>query len=102
MSCEFLITDDDLNYVKDSLSQAALYEQMAEECSELSHALLKAARIIRNENPTPVSIKEAMYDVEEEYNDVELVANILSIRPNYSIQAFKLRRWINRINQSGV
>ena len=97
MACEFLIDNEKLNYIKDNMSDASLYEQMAEECVELSHALLKAARILRNENPTPTKWKEALSNVEEEYTDVDLVATLLKIHPNYSTQAYKLDRWIFRI-----
>lgn len=48
----------------------AMYESLAEECAELAKAALKAARVIRGENPTPVSFTEAEQQVLEEFTDV--------------------------------
>lgn len=44
----------------EEIGEAAMLEQLAEECTELAKAALKMARIIRKENPTPVTEKEAM------------------------------------------
>lgn len=45
----------------EKIGAPAMCEQAAEECTELAKAFLKLARIIRNENPTPVTMEEAMY-----------------------------------------
>ena len=37
----------------EEIGEAAMLEQLAEECTELAKAALKMARIIRKENPTP-------------------------------------------------
>lgn len=50
----------------------ALLEQTAEECSELAHACLKAARKMRNENPTPKSVDDILAELTEEIADVQL------------------------------
>ena len=42
------------------LTKAAVLEQMSEEAAELAQAALKYARILRGENPTPVTEREAM------------------------------------------
>ena len=44
--------------VRRLVPEPALYEQMAEECSELSKALLKKARKLRAENQTPLGYSE--------------------------------------------
>ena len=43
----------------EKIGEPAMLEQLAEEAAELSHAALKLARIIRGENPTPVTEVEA-------------------------------------------
>lgn len=58
----------------DLVGEPATLEQLAEECAELGKAALKVARIIRNENPTPVTIKEADASLLEEWTDVYQVA----------------------------
>lgn len=42
------------------IGEAALLEQLAEECAELAHVALKMARIIRGENPTPKTLDETL------------------------------------------
>ena len=39
----------------EEIGEAAMLEQLAEECTELAKAALKMARIIRKENPSPIS-----------------------------------------------
>ena len=83
--------------IRKKVSEAALYEQLAEECVELAHAALKLARIKRGENPTPVSVEEAMSAVLEEYTDLRLVAYVLEML--WDVEAFeqKLLRWCKRL-----
>ena len=52
-------------HVKECIGEAALYEQMAEECTELAQALLKKARKLRGDNPTPRTMKEINDSIEE-------------------------------------
>lgn len=49
---------------------AATLEMTAEECCELGHAALKLARVVRGENPTPVTMAEAQEGFVEELADV--------------------------------
>ena len=49
---------------------AATLEMAAEECCELGHAALKLARVVRGENPTPVTMAEARENFLEELADV--------------------------------
>lgn len=39
----------------EAIGSPAMLEQLAEEATELAQAALKAARILRKENPTPVT-----------------------------------------------
>ena len=84
-------------YVCEKLSEAALYEQLAEECVELSHACLKKARKLRGENPTPIEMNEIDDSVEEEFTDVSLVSTLLDIHPNLNMYWKKYDRWCQRL-----
>lgn len=84
-------------YIKDHLSEAALYEQLAEECTELSHACLKKARFLRGENPTPLSSSDIDDMLEEEYTDVELVSAIIGLEINDNLYYEKSDRWYFRL-----
>lgn len=59
------------------ISAPVLLEQTAEECCEMAHACLKVARILRDENPTPISKEQAVANVEEEMADTILCADEL-------------------------
>lgn len=54
----------------EEIGEAAMLEQLAEECTELAKAALKMARIIRKENPTPVTEKSTRmsYSVPENFH----------------------------------
>ena len=58
----------------------AMLEQAAEEASELAKAALKYARILFNENPTPVTKDKAFNDLTEEYSDFILCAEELGLK----------------------
>lgn len=83
----------------DAIGKAAMYELLAEECTELAKASLKMARIIRKENPTPVTRKEAEKSIIEEYADVKLCAVELGIRLDYRIILRKADRWRHRLRK---
>lgn len=80
-----------------NVGEAALYEQLAEEATELAHAAMKLARILRNENPTPMSEAEARSNVREEYSDVTLCSLILKLTADEEIIKTKNKRWVDRI-----
>lgn len=82
--------------VADIIPEPALYEQLAEECSELAQAALKKARKLRNENYTPKTMDEIDADILEEYNDVRLCAMVLNLSENPWSVTNKLNRWIIR------
>ena len=74
----------------EEIGEAAMLEQLAEECTELAKAALKMARIIRKENPTPVTEKE-------EYTDVVQCAGELSLTVDEEQMARKHERWEKRV-----
>lgn len=94
----FMTDVSDKLYVCEKLSEAALYEQLAEECVELSHACLKKARKLRGENPTPIEMYEIDDSVEEEFTDVSLVSSLLDIHPNLHMYWEKYERWCQRLS----
>ena len=59
-----------MGYMRDRIGDAAMLEQLAEECAELGQAALKLARVLRKENPTPVTATEAQDAIIEEAADV--------------------------------
>lgn len=84
-------------YLLDHVSQAVLYEQLAEEALELSLAAFKIARIIRDENPTPVTMECAVDNLVEEYSDVCNISDLLNLKPNDNLRKSKLIRWNMRL-----
>lgn len=80
--------------IMEEIGEPAVLEQLAEECSELSKAALKLARILREENPTPVTRAEARAALTEEKQDV---MNCLYVHGNVGLNYEKLRRWEDRI-----
>lgn len=82
------------------LSAPCLYDQLAEEAVELAQAAIKMARIMRGENPSPVTQSFAEKCVREEYNDIINVAKILKIPIDDDLQRGKMCRWIDRLNET--
>lgn len=85
------------DFILDSMSEAALYEQLAEECCELAHACLKKARLIRGENPTPLGSYDIDCMIEEEYTDVSLVSSMLDLNVDENMYWKKIDRWADRL-----
>ena len=82
--------------VRERLTVPSLYEQLAEECSELAQACLKKSRKLRGENYTPKTSDEIDADVIEELTDVLLVSDILHLHGDYDLYKYKLQRWVDR------
>lgn len=80
----------------EKIGAAAMFEQLAEEATELAHAALKLARIKRGENPTPVLKEDAMDHLIEEYTDVVQCAEELSLVPNMEQIRLKKMRFEER------
>lgn len=83
--------------IVDLIGFAATYEQMAEEASELSKAAQKMARILRDENPTPVTKEQAIASIQEEYTDVVHCAMELGLTVSTMQIYQKDKRWRERI-----
>lgn len=87
--------------VKRAVGEAAFLELLAEEASELAQASLKLARVIRGENPTPVTKEEAMKNLSEECVDVCLCIQTIGIPYDASMESYKRTRLIERLIASG-
>ena len=90
-------TQEIINENREALGEPACYEILAEESAELTQAALKVARILRNDNPTPVSLKDAKANVIEELTDVSTCCKLLQIQPDEEIEKRKAYRTKNRI-----
>lgn len=88
------------------IGHAAAFEQLAEECAELGKAALKMARILRAENPTPVTLEDALKNCIEEAGDVvtclELFEKTHLIHIDDEMRKEKIERWINRIREKRI
>lgn len=82
--------------IRELIPEAALYEQLAEECNELAQACMKKARKLRDENYTPKTMEEINENLEEEYTDVQLSANACGLVINWNIEHEKAARWVER------
>lgn len=82
------------------IGMAATYEQLAEECSELAHACLKHARVLRGVNPTPNTTEKTIKDVNEELADVTLLYKDLGLYPSEQLMQDKYERFLSRWNEA--
>lgn len=83
--------------IDELLDKPALLDQLAEEATELAHAAMKCARILREENPTRATPKETTAKLLEEYSDVVLSARVLHLYPDEDSIDEKMERWFKAI-----
>lgn len=79
------------------IGEAAVWEQLAEECTELAKAALKMARKLRMENPTPLTMAEIQNSIADEWGDVLNCAWELDVKSDYKLQDAKMIRWMSRL-----
>jgi len=93
-----------IEYIKKELSPSEILCQLAEESAELSKAALKLRRVLDKKNPTPVTLEEALNNVDEEVADVMVCLAMLDISVSTSHYTdtiyFKIRRWADRIAEA--
>ena len=87
-------------YLREHLSNEALYEQLAEECCELGQASLKYIRALGNGNPTPVLPSQAIFNILEEAVDVYLCMIVANVLPDGNVLDSKLERWYKRVKEA--
>jgi len=80
--------------------------QLAEEACELSQAALKLRRAMGTGNPTPISVEDAIANLEEEIADVQLCTAVLvyaDTRINADnierVMNEKTTRWLERLKE---
>ena len=74
--------------------------QLAEECGELSAAVLKLVRIRRDKSPTPITEIEALGRIEEELTDVRVCLDVIGDQIWRSdLYAYKMSRWYDRLKE---
>lgn len=96
------MTKELTSYIQQTLDDRTLWEQLAEEGTELSKAALKFIRAAGySNNPTPISAAQAFADVKEELQDVLHVCSILGLIDNVEVDKEKLKRWVRRIKGEG-
>lgn len=73
--------------------------QLAEECNELSAAILKYVRKDRNANPTPLSEQEIFDRIETECTDVTICLDVMGrLYVDEDLYDEKLGRWLDRLS----
>lgn len=102
VSTDTLALSPDILFVREQLSPADQFGQVAEEAVELAHTAMKMQRILTGTNPTPVTEKEAMVKVMEEicdlYNALEVLKLDVSLKYD-GIRKKKMARWVERIKK---
>lgn len=79
----------------------SLLIQLLEECNELSAAITKLVRKIRDNNPTPKTLPEIEDSIIEEMTDVILCLDMLNgYYTDYKIYTMKLKRWAERLKNN--
>lgn len=87
-------------YIRNKVSQRTVFEQLAEEASELTQASLKIIRAaeLSDDSPTNITQDEAVHNLAEEIHDVFVCLYIIGcveIEDNVAIE--KLKRWAERL-----
>lgn len=94
--------DQAMGYIQNNLSQAALYGQLAEECTELAKAALKMQRFINGDNPPRMTEKEITDNINEEMADVLVSLAALGFITNDAFDEALLEkpvRWAEHIKK---
>lgn len=86
--------------IRDIIGRPAAVEQLAEECMELGHALMKYSRALRKQNPTPVTMEQAWDNCKNEFSDVLVCADVVGLQPDLKLMYEKRQRWIERLREA--
>ena len=91
---------ENIDYIRENLSDKARLIQLGEECAELSAAIFKLFRKTETDNPTPKSLEEVHANLIEEIEDVVLCISVISeyLRDKKVYEA-KLKRWVERLKE---
>ena len=83
--------------IRNTLPIETLLELLGEESSELTQAALKKARVLRGDNPTPVTLDEANNNLIEEFVDVAVCGLLLGIELDGPLMEKKINRMAERL-----
>ena len=93
------VNAESLDYITHKLTPGDRLCQLAEEAAELGKAALKTKRALEGTNPTPVTLAEALDNLQEELEDilvcVEALAPDILLVPDVSPS--KIDRWARRL-----
>ena len=78
----------------ENIGTAAMLEQTAEECVELSQACLKLARLIRGENPVYKDAKQIIDNLHEEIADVRIC--IGELVQGEAVNDYEVQYWTDK------
>lgn len=103
-----LTREEKLEYIRDNVDRADLYAAIAEEAAELAAAASKMERVLRKNNPTPVTYEKAFGRVREEFCDVLNTCEALYMVDKhqvegaglYNYRTSKITRWYNRLKRA--
>ena len=94
---------NNLKMLLNKTGEPATLELLAEESAELAHAALKLARVLRGENPTPLTSGEATVKLHAEIADILSVIMVL-MQADWFDSEFvdqgtdgKIKRWQTRM-----
>ena len=83
-------------YVLSVLSERELLEQLTEEAAEMQQAAMKLIRAAgMSNNPTPVTAGQARTNLQEEFSDILMVAELLELIDCQNDK--KWQRWAERL-----
>ncbi|MDO5549282.1 MAG: hypothetical protein Q4F79_12460 [Eubacteriales bacterium] len=95
--------DAEIILLAEHVSNSDAMCQLAEEASELAQAALKLRRAVLQGNPTPISMKEAIAGLNEEFADVIVATLVLGAKGFIdvdeveAVEAKKQTRWLARV-----
>lgn len=89
----------ELDGIANTLGEAELLAQLAEESAELTQAALKFRRVLDGINPTPVSEQDAQDNFHEEIADILLCLSTIGVDEQFieHIIRRKAARWYGRV-----
>lgn len=88
-------------YVLSVLSERELLEQLTEEAAEMQQAAMKLIRADgMSNNPTPVTAGQARTNLQEEFSDILMVAELLELIDCQNDK--KWQRWAERLGYKDV
>ena len=82
------------------IGEPAMLEMLAEELADCAHEVLKLARVLGHENPTPRTEKEVRASLREEWSDVIQCSKELNLDVDWNQIEAKEKRFEARWKES--